>query len=126
MSLLPTYDKLTGAVVGCKRFKCTSPDCSEGYYENVPLDLCKKSSSQTQDKPIKMTAISKFSGFMGMDGSPMGYLPLGIGALGGIAGFMLHKKYPKFGMAGKVGYIAVGAAAGYFITKEVMKKKAQS
>lgn len=123
MGLLPTYDKLTNEIVGCRKF-VYNPDGVTGYYVNVAISECKKSSSQTQTPmPRKMTATSRFVGFMGVDGTPMGYLPLGVGALGAIAGFMLHKKYPKFGMAGKVGYIAVGAAAGYFITKEVLKKK---
>lgn len=40
-------------------------------------------------------------------------------AIGAIAGFMLHKKYPKFGMAGKVGYIAIGGGLGWYAGKKV-------
>jgi len=49
-------------------------------------------------------------------------IPVGVGLLGAVGGLMLHKKYPKFGMAGKIGYAAAGGAAGFFIAKEVMKR----
>jgi hypothetical protein len=124
MDLQAAYDN-GGNIIGCKKWDAQANN-GLGLWVDVPLSFCKGAATSARPTSLpRITATSKFVGFMGMDGSPMGYLPLGIGALGGIAGFMLHKKYPKFGMAGKIGYIAVGAAAGFFITKEVMKKKTQ-
>jgi hypothetical protein len=89
----------------------------------APCSLCYGIGSSTSGSPRKIIATSKFVGFMGIDGSTESYIPFGVAALGGVAGFMLHKKYPKFGMAGKIGYIGIGAAAGYFGAKAILKKK---
>lgn len=115
-----------GNIVGCKKWDAQA-NGGLGLWVDVPLSFCKgaaTSSARPTSLP-RITATSKFVGFMGVDGTTEGYIPVGVAALGGVAGFLLHKKYPKFGMAGKIGYIAVGAAAGFFITKEVMKKKTQ-
>jgi len=50
------------------------------------------------------------------------YTPYGAAALGGVIGYVLHKRYPKFGMAGRVGAIGVGAVSGYFISKTIIDK----
>lgn len=47
------------------------------------------------------------------------YTPYGVAALGGVIGYVLHK---KFGMACPVGAIGIGAVSGYFISKAIIDK----
>lgn len=54
------------------------------------------------------------------------YTPYGAAALGGVIGYVLHKKFPKFGMAGRVGVIGIGVVSGYFISKAIIDKTSAS
>ena len=53
------------------------------------------------------------------------YIPYGAAALGGFVGNWLFKKYPKFGMAGKLIAIAGGVAGGYYISKTILGEKVE-
>lgn len=105
----------TGVVRGCLM--------PNGDILPPPCDRFTRSAVSKDTKTYVATSkFNSFTGSLGIDGSKESYISLGVGALGGIAGFLLHKTYPKFGMAGKIGYVAIGAAAGYFGSKAVMKK----
>jgi hypothetical protein len=48
------------------------------------------------------------------------YIPYGAAALGAVLGNVLYKKYPKFGTAGRLLAIGIGAVSGYYISDKVI------
>jgi len=48
------------------------------------------------------------------------YIPYGAAALGAVLGNVLYKKYPKFGTAGRLLAIGIGAVSGYYISDKIV------
>jgi hypothetical protein len=48
------------------------------------------------------------------------YIPYGAAALGAVLGNVLYKKYPKFGTAGRLLAIGLGAVSGYYISDKIV------
>lgn len=55
-----------------------------------------------------------------MENNNMNYIPYGAAALGAVLGNVLYKKYPKFGTAGRLLAIGIGAVSGYYISDKII------
>lgn len=55
-----------------------------------------------------------------MENNNLNYIPYGAAALGAVLGNVLYKKYPKFGTAGRLLAIGIGAVSGYYISDKII------
>jgi hypothetical protein len=54
------------------------------------------------------------------------YVPYGAAAVGALLGNVLYKKYPKFGMIGRVLAVGAGVAGGYYVSKMIIDKSSST